>query len=165
MAERRFRFLQKLAFWGQGHQYQALERDEVETLIDGPREPKAPEKERSVPALPPKEACKCHKEDLARALHVDLDKGLSEFAVTQRRMVHGWNEFVADNAEPAWKKYLDQFKNPLILLLLGSALVSVLTKEYEDAVSIAMVTDLLVDESSFTGEAEPCSKTDTPLAG
>lgn len=32
-----------------------------------------------------------------------------------------------------------QFKNPLILLLLASALVSVITKEYEDAVSIAMV--------------------------
>ena len=27
------------------------------------------------------------------------------------------------------------------------------------------VTDLLVDESSFTGEAEPSSKTDTPLTG
>ncbi|XP_027789091.3 calcium-transporting ATPase type 2C member 2 [Marmota flaviventris] len=234
MAERRFKFLQKLAFWGRGHQYHALERDEVETLMDAPCELKASEKERTVPALPPKEACKCHKEDLARAFHVDLDNGLSEFAVTQRRLVHGWNEFVADNAEPAWKKYLDQFKNPLILLLLGSALVSVLTKEYEDAVSITMavlivvtvafiqeyrseksleeltklvppecncvrdgklqhllarelvpgdvvslsvgdripadirlteVTDLLVDESSFTGEAEPCSKTDTPLAG
>uniref|UniRef100_A0A8C8WUR3 P-type Ca(2+) transporter n=1 Tax=Panthera leo TaxID=9689 RepID=A0A8C8WUR3_PANLE len=131
-----------------------------------------------------------------------------------------------------------QFKNPLILLLLASALVSILTKEYGDAVSIAVavlivvtvafiqeyrseksleeltklvppescrcecvcvclegklqhllardlvpgdivslsigdripadlrlteVTDLLVDESSFTGEAEPCSKTDGPL--
>uniref|UniRef100_A0A8D2E0Z9 Calcium-transporting ATPase n=1 Tax=Sciurus vulgaris TaxID=55149 RepID=A0A8D2E0Z9_SCIVU len=234
MVERRFKFLQKLAFWGQGHQYQALERDEVETLIDGQCELRASERERAVTALPPKEACKCHKEDLARAFHVDLHKGLSEFAVTQRRLVHGWNEFVTDNAEPAWKKYLDQFKNPLILLLLGSALVSVLTKEYEDAVSIAMavlivvtvafvqeyrseksleeltklvppecnctregtlqhllardlvpgdivslsvgdripadirlteVTGLLVDESSFTGEAEPCSKTDSPLAG
>uniref|UniRef100_A0A8C0DP00 P-type Ca(2+) transporter n=1 Tax=Balaenoptera musculus TaxID=9771 RepID=A0A8C0DP00_BALMU len=148
------------------------------------------------------------------------------------RLVHGWNEFVADNTEPVWKKYLDQ--NPLILLLLASALVSVLTKNYEDAISIAMavlivvtvafiqeyrseksleeltklvppecnciregklqhllardlvpgdivslsigdripadirlteVTDLLVDESSFTGEAEPSSKTDTPLTG
>ncbi|XP_074256832.1 calcium-transporting ATPase type 2C member 2 isoform X5 [Saimiri boliviensis] len=165
---------------------------------------------------------------------VDLHTGLSEFSVTQRRLVHGWNEFVADTTEPVWKKYLDQFKNPLILLLLGSALVSVLTREYEDAVSIATavlivvtvafiqeyrseksleeltklvppecnclregklqhllarelvpgdvvslstgdripadirlteVTDLLVDESSFTGEAEPCSKTDSPLAG
>ncbi|NWH79468.1 AT2C2 ATPase, partial [Piaya cayana] len=125
-----------------------------------------------------------------------------------------------------------QFKNPLILLLLASALVSVITKEYEDAASITMavlivvtvafiqeyrseksleelnklvppecnclregklqhllarelvpgdiiylsvgdrvpadlrlieVTDLLVDESSFTGEAEPCNKTDSVL--
>ncbi|OWK16393.1 hypothetical protein Celaphus_00004003, partial [Cervus elaphus hippelaphus] len=69
---------------------------------------------------------------------VDLQNGLSEFSVTQRRLVHGWNEFVADNTEPVWKKYLDQFKNPLILLLLASALVSVLTKKYEDAISIAV---------------------------
>ncbi|KAM6177471.1 calcium-transporting ATPase type 2C member 2 [Erethizon dorsatum] len=202
--------------------------------VDGQCELKAIEEEKAVSALPPKEACKCHKEDLAKAFAVDLDTGLSEFAVTQRRLVHGWNEFVADNTEPVWKKYLDQFKNPLILLLLGSAVVSVLTKQYEDAISITMavlivvtvafiqehrseksleeltklvppechcmrdgklqhllardlvpgdivclsagdripadirltrVTDLLVDESSFTGEAEPCSKTDGPLTG
>lgn len=39
---------------------------------------------------------------------VDLQKGLSEFSVSQRRLVHGWNEFVTDSAEPVWKKYLDQ---------------------------------------------------------
>uniref|UniRef100_A0A8C3KNR0 Calcium-transporting ATPase n=1 Tax=Calidris pygmaea TaxID=425635 RepID=A0A8C3KNR0_9CHAR len=163
---------------------------------------------------------------------VDLQTGLSEVSVLQRRLKHGWNEFSVENTEPIWKKYLDQFKNPLILLLLASALVSVITKEYEDAASIAMavlivvtvafiqeyrseksleelnklvppecnclregklqhllarelvpgdiiylsvgdrvpadlrlieVTDLLVDESSFTGEAEPCNKTDSVL--
>ncbi|XP_033075063.1 calcium-transporting ATPase type 2C member 2 isoform X3 [Trachypithecus francoisi] len=228
------KFLKKLGFSGGGRQYQALEKDEEEALIDEQSELKAIEKEKKVTALPPTEACKCQKEDLAKAFCVDLNTGLSEFSVTQRRLVHGWNEFVADNSEPVWKKYLDQFKNPLILLLLGSALVSVLTKEYEDAVSIATavlivvtvafiqeyrseksleeltklvppecnclregklqhllarelvpgdvvslsigdripadirlteVTDLLVDESSFTGEAEPCSKTDSPLTG
>ncbi|PNI45760.1 ATP2C2 isoform 3 [Pan troglodytes] len=228
------KFLKKLGFSGGGCQYQALEKDEEEALIDEQSELKAIEKEKKVTALPPKEACKCQKEDLAKAFCVDLHTGLSEFSVTQRRLAHGWNEFVADNSEPVWKKYLDQFKNPLILLLLGSALVSVLTKEYEDAVSIATavlivvtvafiqeyrseksleeltklvppecnclregklqhllarelvpgdvvslsigdripadirlteVTDLLVDESSFTGEAEPCSKTDSPLTG
>ncbi|NXG54750.1 AT2C2 ATPase, partial [Hemiprocne comata] len=190
------------------------------------------EQEKEVTVLPPKEACKCHKEDLAKALNVDLQTGLSGFSVLQRRLKHGWNEFSVENAEPIWKKYLDQFKNPLILLLLASALVSVITKEYEDAASIAMavlivvtvafiqeyrseksleelnklvppecnclregklqhllarelvpgdiiylsagdrvpadlrlieVTDLLVDESSFTGEAEPCNKTDGVL--
>ncbi|XP_024089300.2 calcium-transporting ATPase type 2C member 2 isoform X2 [Pongo abelii] len=228
------KFLRKLGFSGGGRQYQALEKDEEEALIDEQSELKAIEEEKKVTALPPKEACKCQKEDLAKAFCVDLHTGLSEFSVTQRRLAHGWNEFVADNSEPVWKKYLDQFKNPLILLLLGSALVSVLTKEYEDAVSIATavlivvtvafiqeyrseksleeltklvppecnclregklqhllarelvpgdvvslsigdripadirlteVTDLLVDESSFTGEAEPCSKTDSPLTG
>ncbi|XP_034796728.3 calcium-transporting ATPase type 2C member 2 isoform X1 [Pan paniscus] len=228
------KFLKKLGFSGGGRQYQALEKDEEEALIDEQSELKAIEKEKKVTALPPKEACKCQKEDLAKAFCVDLHTGLSEFSVMQRRLAHGWNEFVADNSEPVWKKYLDQFKNPLILLLLGSALVSVLTKEYEDAVSIATavlivvtvafiqeyrseksleeltklvppecnclregklqhllarelvpgdvvslsigdripadirlteVTDLFVDESSFTGEAEPCSKTDSPLTG
>ncbi|XP_026346518.1 calcium-transporting ATPase type 2C member 2 [Ursus arctos] len=235
MVERRFsQFLQKLAFSGAGHLYEPLERSELEILIGGQCELKAIEKEKTVVALSPKEASKCHKEDLAKAFYVDLQNGLSEFSVSQRRQVHGWNEFVADHTEPVWKKYLDQFKNPLILLLLASALVSVLTKEYEDAVSIAVavlivvtvafiqeyrseksleeltklvppecnciregklqhllardlvpgdivslsigdripadirlteVTDLLVDESSFTGEAEPCSKTDGPLTG
>ncbi|XP_062966382.1 calcium-transporting ATPase type 2C member 2 [Cynocephalus volans] len=32
-------------------------------------------------------------------------------------------------------------------------------------IRLTEVTDLLVDESSFTGEAEPCSKTDSPLSG
>ncbi|NXH74652.1 AT2C2 ATPase, partial [Hydrobates tethys] len=190
------------------------------------------EQEKEVTVLSPKDACKCHKEDLAKALNVDLQTGLSESSVLQRRLKHGWNEFSVENTEPIWKKYLDQFKNPLILLLLASALVSVITKEYEDAASIAMavlivvtvafiqeyrseksleelnklvppecnclregklqhllarelvpgdiiylsvgdrvpadlrlieVTDLLVDESSFTGEAEPCNKTDSVL--
>uniref|UniRef100_A0A674GDZ8 Calcium-transporting ATPase n=1 Tax=Taeniopygia guttata TaxID=59729 RepID=A0A674GDZ8_TAEGU len=180
------------------------------------------QQEKEVAVLPPKDACKCHKEDLARALNVDLQTGLSEISVLQRRSKHGWNEFSVENTEPVWKKYLDQFKNPLILLLLASALVSVITKEYEDAASITMVreyrseksleelnklvppecnclregklqhllarelvpgdiiylsvgdrvpadlrlievTDLLVDESSFTGEAEPCNKTEGVL--
>ena len=45
---------------------------------------------------------------LHHVLQVDLQNGLSEFSVSQRRQVHGWNEFVADNTEPMWKKYLDQ---------------------------------------------------------
>ncbi|XP_009645482.1 calcium-transporting ATPase type 2C member 2 [Egretta garzetta] len=218
-----FRFAQK---------YQPLGSGEPEEEAHEECELKIIEQEKEVTVLPPKDACKCHKEDLAKALNVDLQTGLSELSVLQRRLKHGWNEFSVENTEPIWKKYLDQFKNPLILLLLASALVSVITKEYEDAVSITMavlivvtvafiqeyrseksleelnklvppecnclregklqhllarelvpgdiiylsvgdrvpadlrlieVTDLLVDESSFTGEAEPCNKTDSVL--
>nr|XP_031536785.1 calcium-transporting ATPase type 2C member 2 [Vicugna pacos] len=222
MVEGRFsKFLQKLTFSGAGHQYEPLERGELESLIDGPCELKAIEKEKTVVALPPKEASKCHREDLAKAFYVRIEFASGSLISTS----------LEKNHHPV---SIFQFKNPLILLLLASALVSVLTKEYEDAVSIALavlivvtvafiqeyrseksleeltklvppecnciregklqhllardlvpgdivslsigdripadirlteVTDLLVDESSFTGEAEPSSKTDTPLTG
>lgn len=227
------RFLQKGTSLSLSQKYQLLGSKEPEEEAEEETELKEIDHEKEVTALSPKEACKCHVDDLAKMLQVDLQKGLSEFSVVQRRVKHGWNEFVADNIEPVWKKYLDQFKNPLILLLLASALVSVVTKEYEDAVSITMaviivvtvafiqehrseksleelnklvppecnclregklqhllarelvpgdivylstgdrvpadirlieVTDFLVDESSFTGEAEPCNKNDGILA-
>ncbi|XP_071423225.1 calcium-transporting ATPase type 2C member 2 [Pithys albifrons albifrons] len=223
---------QKTPFLRFVHKYQPLGSGEPEEQPRDECELKIIAQEKEVAAVPPKDACKCHKDDLARALKVDLQSGLSEVSVLQRRLKHGWNEFSVENSESIWKKYLDQFKSPLILLLLGSALVSVLTKEYEDAASITMavlivvtvafiqeyrseksleelnklvppecnclregklqhllarelvpgdiiylsvgdrvpadlrlieVTDLLVDESSFTGEAEPCNKTDSVL--
>lgn len=36
------------------------------------------EQEKDVAVLPPKDACKCHKEDLARALNVRVCAGLWE---------------------------------------------------------------------------------------
>ncbi|XP_056381451.1 calcium-transporting ATPase type 2C member 2 isoform X3 [Hyla sarda] len=194
--------------------------DQCELKSVGPEEDVIP--------LPAKEASRLDESELIKYLQVDVNTGLSECSVLQRRTKHGWNEFQVDNSDPMWKKYLGQFTNPLILLLLGSALVSVVTKEYEDAVSITVAilivvtvafvqeyrseksleelnklvppecncvrdgklqhllarelvpgdlvcltvgdrvpadirlietTDLLVDESSFTGETEPCSKT------
>nr|XP_025860643.1 calcium-transporting ATPase type 2C member 2 [Vulpes vulpes] len=203
--ERRFsQFLQKLTFSGAGHLYEPLERSELEILIGGQCESKAIEKEKTVVALSPKEASKCHREDLAKAFYVDLRNGLSEFSVLQRRQVHGWNEFVADNTEPVWKKYLVQ----AVLIVVTVAFIQEYRSEKSleeltklvppecnciregklqhllardlvpgDIVSLSIgdripadirlteVTDLLVDESSFTGEAEPCSKTDSPLTG
>ncbi|XP_054856214.1 calcium-transporting ATPase type 2C member 2 [Eublepharis macularius] len=221
------KYFPKGSFFRLSQKYHPLSSRDLEGELEEESELKAVEQEKEITALPPKEACKCHRDDLAKIFQVDLETGLSEFSVLQRRVKHGWNEFAVDNTEPVWKKYLDQFKNPLILLLLASSLVSVVTKEYEDAVSIAMaviivvtvafiqehrsekslqelnklvppecncvregklqhlfarelvpgdvvylsmgdrvpadirlteVTDLLVDESSFTGEAEPCSK-------
>ena len=40
--------------------------------------------------------------------------------------------------------YLFQFKNPLILLLLGSAVVSVFMRQFDDAISITLVSDYFV---------------------
>lgn len=50
--------------------------------------------------------------------------------------------------DPLYTKYLEQFKDPLILLLLGSAVLSVLIKQYDDAVSIFMAVTIVATVSS-----------------
>lgn len=41
--------------------------------------------------------------------------------------------------DPLWKKFLEKLKEPMIALLLASAGVSLLTGQYDDAISIAIV--------------------------
>ena len=54
------------------------------------------------------------------------------------------NELIVGQEEPIWKKYLEQFKNPLIILLLCSAGVSLAMRQFDDAVSIAVVIVIVV---------------------
>uniref|UniRef100_A0A673JI65 Calcium-transporting ATPase n=1 Tax=Sinocyclocheilus rhinocerous TaxID=307959 RepID=A0A673JI65_9TELE len=72
-------------------------------------------------------------------LYADLQFGLTREEVTRRRAYHGWNEFDISEDEPLWKKYISQFKDPLILLLLASAVISVLMRQFDDAVSITAI--------------------------
>lgn len=51
--------------------------------------------------------------------------------------------------DPLYKKYLEQFKDPLILLLLGSAVLSLLIKQYDDAVSIFMAVSIVATVSGL----------------
>uniref|UniRef100_A0AAY4A7A7 Calcium-transporting ATPase n=1 Tax=Denticeps clupeoides TaxID=299321 RepID=A0AAY4A7A7_9TELE len=69
----------------------------------------------------------------------DLQFGLTHSEVTRRRAYHGWNEFDITEDEPLWKKYILQFKDPLIMLLLVSAVISVLMQQFDDAVSITAI--------------------------
>ncbi|KAI4472066.1 calcium-transporting atpase [Holotrichia oblita] len=55
-----------------------------------------------------------------------------------------YNEFSVKDEDPPWKKYLEQFKNPLILLLLASALVSIFMKQFDDAISITVAIVIVV---------------------
>uniref|UniRef100_A0A8C1GT28 Calcium-transporting ATPase n=1 Tax=Cyprinus carpio TaxID=7962 RepID=A0A8C1GT28_CYPCA len=72
-------------------------------------------------------------------MSADLQFGLTQEEVTRRRTYHGWNEFDISEDEPLWKKYISQFKDPLILLLLASAVISVLMRQFDDAVSITAI--------------------------
>ncbi|PIC54293.1 hypothetical protein B9Z55_003601 [Caenorhabditis nigoni] len=77
-------------------------------------------------------------------LRTNLEEGLTTAEATRRRQYHGYNEFDVGEEEPIYKKYLEQFQNPLILLLLASAFVSIVMKQYDDAISITVAVVIVV---------------------
>ena len=49
--------------------------------------------------------------------------------VASRRRSHGFNELEEEEKESMFTKFLSQLKEPLILLLFGSAVVSLILKQ------------------------------------
>ena len=56
----------------------------------------------------------------------------------------GPNELPHEEPEPLWLRFVKQFRETLILLLLGSAAISFLMGNYDDAVSIALAVTIVV---------------------
>lgn len=57
--------------------------------------------------------------EVAARLRVDTRVGLSWSEANYRTKIVGFNELNVKEDDPTWKKYAQQFQNPLILLLLG----------------------------------------------
>ncbi|XP_034154011.2 calcium-transporting ATPase type 2C member 1 isoform X1 [Pangasianodon hypophthalmus] len=102
------------------------------------------ENETMVPVLTSKRASELPVNEVVCALQADLQFGLSDAEVSRRRAYHGWNEFEISEDEPLWRKYLSQFKDPLIMLLLASAVISVVMRQFDDAVSITVAIIIVV---------------------
>jgi len=83
-------------------------------------------------------------EETASRLRTSLTTGLADHQdYLHRRSIHGLNQLHDDDPEPLYIKFLNQFKeSPLILLLLASAAVSVLMGNVDDAISITLVRPL-----------------------
>uniref|UniRef100_A0A8B9ZID6 Calcium-transporting ATPase n=1 Tax=Anas platyrhynchos TaxID=8839 RepID=A0A8B9ZID6_ANAPL len=107
--------------------------------------------ETMIPVLSSKKASELPIDEVASILQANLQNGLKNCEVCHRRAFHGWNEFDISEDEPLWKKYISQFINPLIMLLLASAVISVLMHQFDDAVSIT-VAILIVVTVAFVQE-------------
>ncbi|KAM4658233.1 calcium-transporting ATPase type 2C member 1 isoform 4-T9 [Amazona ochrocephala] len=107
--------------------------------------------ETMIPVLSSKKASELPVDEVASILQANLQNGLKNCEVCHRRAFHGWNEFDISEDEPLWKKYISQFKNPLIMLLLASAVISVVMHQFDDAVSIT-VAILIVVTVAFVQE-------------
>jgi Ca2+-transporting ATPase len=108
-------------------------------------------------------ACRLTAQEIIQHLHTDPKLGLNENEISNRHKFYGPNDFEIDDDEPLWKKYLGQFKEPMILLLLVSALISLLMRQYDDAISITIaiiivVTVAFIQENRAEKEIEALKK-------
>ena len=83
-------------------------------------------------------------QEVENILKTDRATGLQQRVAEERHLSFGYNELVGKEEDPVWKKYLEQFKNPLIILLLCSAVVSVAMKQFDDAASITLAIVIVV---------------------
>ncbi|CAF4222300.1 unnamed protein product [Rotaria socialis] len=89
-------------------------------------------------------ACRVTAQEIIKILQTDAKLGLNENEIQTRQKYYGHNDFEVDDDEPIWKKYLGQFKEPMILLLLASACISLLMRQYDDALSITIAIIIVV---------------------
>ena len=83
-------------------------------------------------------------EQVASQLSTSLSHGLSPKDAEIRLSQYGPNELPHDEPEPLWLRFLKQFKETLIILLLASAAVSLALGNLEDAISIAAAVTIVV---------------------
>jgi Ca2+-transporting ATPase len=70
-------------------------------------------------------------DEIAVALKTDLRNGLSSKEANERLNTYGKNELTSEKPTPAWKKFLAQFKDVLVILLLIATAISTVLWFYE----------------------------------
>ncbi|KAI9904849.1 hypothetical protein N3K66_001378 [Trichothecium roseum] len=82
--------------------------------------------------------------EAAARLRTSLTLGLHPNEAFKRLNEHGTNEIPHEEPEPLWLRFLKQFQEPLIMLLLVSAGTSMLLGNVDDALSIAVAVTIVV---------------------
>ncbi len=86
-------------------------------------------------------------------------------------IIHGPNELGEDEGSSWWRTLLNQFRNPLIYILIIAALVTSLLGHYADTGAISAdlrllsTTNLQFDESLLAGESVPVDQDPKPVDG
>ncbi|KAI1338629.1 calcium-transporting ATPase type 2C member 1 [Xylariaceae sp. FL0016] len=82
--------------------------------------------------------------ETAIRLRTSLTHGLTPGEALSRLRDHGPNEIPHEEPEPLWLRFLGQFREPLIILLLASAFLSIFVGNMDDAVSITVAVTIVV---------------------
>jgi Ca2+-transporting ATPase len=81
-------------------------------------------------------------DDAAQALDARLAEGLTSSDVSQRLVTHGENKLAEAAVRPLWLKFVDQFKNFLVIVLLFAAGLAWAIGDLKDAAVILIVVFL-----------------------
>lgn len=82
--------------------------------------------------------------EVAARLKTSLTHGLTPAEALSRLRDYGPNEIPHDEPEPIWLRFIKQFQEPLIVLLLVSAGASIVVGNMDDAVSITVAVTIVV---------------------
>lgn len=78
-------------------------------------------------------------EEVQKELKVDLNKGLNEEEVKRRREEQGFNELTEGERKSNFQVFLEQFKDFLVLILIGAAIISAFLGKLESTLVILVV--------------------------
>lgn len=82
--------------------------------------------------------------EAASNLQTSLTHGLTAGEALSRLRDFGPNEIPHEPPEPLWLRFVKQFQEPLIILLLASAFASIIVGNLDDAVSITVAVTIVV---------------------
>ncbi len=91
----------------------------------------------SEPSPPP--IWNASREEALASLDTSSSHGLTEAEARRRLQRHGANHLKEKPPRPAWLKFLDQFKNLLVIVLIGAAALAGAIGDIKDAVVILVV--------------------------
>jgi Ca2+ transporting ATPase len=92
-------------------------------------------------------------DDVLANFKVNAKTGLSDAQVTELRNKHGRNSIPEEPPTPLWELILEQFKDQLVIILLGSAAVSFILALFDEEegwsafVDPVVVRTLLISET------------------
>src|SRR3954469_5474723 len=81
-------------------------------------------------------------DEVAQRLDVDVDAGLSAERAAELLGRDGPNALPAEEPPPGWRRFLDQYRTYMQLILVGAAVVSLVIQEWGTATMLLAITVL-----------------------
>src|SRR5512139_1612190 len=79
---------------------------------------------------------------VASALGVDPATGLSATEADRRLSANGPNALPEEKPKPAWRRFLDEYRSYMQIILVAAAVVSLLIRQWGTAILLLLLTVL-----------------------